>query len=1147
VPGNKQPAGEYEFKIEEFVPNRLRTTVTIGDAFWLPGQPYSVDLAAEHLAGGAAADRRCESRIVFRQTPVTIKGWEGFRFNNDDPFSSDSIELGDARTDESGKASFQLPETINVGATKPLTALAVGRTFELGGRGVFGSAETVWFPSDTCLGVSIGEGSGGNVTVDVAAVTPAGEPAALETVQVTLEKRVWHYNVRRFYSHHEPQWTESFENMETREVALTDGRGSTAFDAGRYGQFRVRVHSEQTPQYSTQAFYSGWNRIEIVDEARPSLIAVKMDRERYNVGDEAVLRIESPFDGQAFIVLQGESFVDAARIPVTNGAGEFTFNIAKAHFPNIWAGVTVVHAIDDERAQVYPFESFAMAAVPVVDAPRQLDVAFEPLPDAFKPKTALPVTVTVTDHRGEPVTGEVTIAAIDEGIHSITGYETPEPYAWIARLRRPDHRRAHYYDKVAYDFSQPSAPGDLDALLGKRAASINDNWIKPLAMWSGPLTLDENGRADVSFDLPEFSGEVRLVAVAASNMAAGSAEARTKVRRDYDMRASVPRFLLPGDIADTQIAMFNRTDSLARATITWSASGSLKEGSGVTVINLAPQSEESARFPIAALQASGQGRLVWHAAITADDGTGLDAYERSFDIPVRTPAAFQSEHQLIRLDPGDGQHVRNTAFVDDARTEVEVLVSPQPQLQLADAIDYVVGYPHGCLEQTVSRLMPMYLLRKHSAITDSALDDREELDYYLQAGIERLFAMQTRSGGLGTWPGNSRPYPYGSVYALHFLNLVANGREYLLPNDSLEALRNYVRQVMLDDSEVSYAGAYRRAYATYALTLGGDPDAAIQVRRFDETDLPSAGRHLLASAVLRSTGDANRARNYLAAMPAVEWAERERGGTLNSSIRNTALELLSLTELGGDPNAMQQRANALTAFLRENRFGNTQETAFIIAALAGYLDLLGGDVDRARAEIEVGGDVTAIAGTETFAHTHIGPNAKYHIRNTGESAMFVSITTRGVPETVSREPESHGMTVTRSILTKDGATVESSAFEQAAAYVVALEIDCDYAVENVVLVDKLPAGFEIENPRLAADALPSGALASSVTPEHMDVRDDRMVLAFDKLDQGRHTYHYIVRAVTPGEYEYPAAQAECMYDAAIRGKSAAQTITIPAE
>lgn len=1146
VPGSKQPAGHYDFKIEEFVPNRLRTAVTVNEPFWVAGETYNIDLTAEHLAGGAAADRRCEGRLVFRSTPVELAGWEGFRFGNDAPFKTDPVELGDARTDANGGAQFALPATINAPNTKPLKALAVGRTFELGGRGVFGSAETTWFPSATCLGVSIGRGPGGELTVDVAAAAPSGDPASLDEVAVTLEKRVWHYNVRRFYSHHEPHWSESFEPVETKTVALLDGRGNETFDVGRYGHYRVRVHSEATPQYSTRSFYSAWNRIEVVDDARPSLIKVTMDQDQYNIGDDATIRIESPFDGQAFIVLQGEAFVDATRIPVENGVAEHRFTVESAHFPNIWAGVTVVHAIDDERAQVYPFESFAAAAVRIVDAPRKLQVAFQNVPEVIKPGDSLPVSVAVTTHNGQPATGEITIAAVDEGIHSITGYETPAPYDWVARLRRPDHRRAHYYDKVAYDFSRPSEPGDLDALLGKRAASISDNWIKPLALWSGPLELDQEGQATATFSLPEFSGELRLVAVAASNRALGAAETRAKVRREHSMRVSIPRFLLPEDEADSRIALMNRTDEPARATIDWETSGGLIEKSGRTELVLNPQTEQVANVSLAAGLRATEGRVTYRTSIVNSDGNEIDAYEQSFDIPVRAPAAYQSTHELIRLEPGDGQVIRNNAFVEDDRAELSVFVSAQPQLQLADAIDYVVRYPHGCLEQTTSRLMPMYLLRKHSALTEKSLHDTETLDLYLMAGIDRIFAMQTRSGGMATWPGGAQPYPYGSVYALHFLNLIANGREYALPAEGMDALRGYVRRLLNDESDGSYGGAFRRAYATYALTLGGDADAALQIGRFDTESVPSPGRYLLASALMRSTGDADRARAYLQTMPAIDWVERERGGTLNSSVRNTALELLTLTELKGEPDDMQQRANALTAYLRDHRYGNTHETAFIVAALAGYLDLVSENAGLASAEIETPGSNANIEAQETFSDTHRGTSGEYHVRNTGESDIYVSVTRRGVPENVPTEPASNGLSVRRALFTNDGNKFDGDTFGQAQAYVVALTIDCEYGADNIVLVDKLPAGFEIENPRLAADAMPGKNLKNTVTPSNTDLRDDRIVLAFDRLKKGKHTYHYIVRAVTPGEYAYPPAQAECMYDASIRGRSAAQTITVKA-
>src|SRR5690606_12730046 len=138
---------------------------------------------------------------------------------------------------------------------------------------------------------------------------------------------------------------------------------------------------------------------------------------------------------------------------------------------------------------------------------------------------------------------------------------------------------------------------------------------------------------------------------------------------------------------------------------------------------------------------------------------------------------------FVALAPGESRTLRNERFLDDGRASIEVTVSASPTLRIRDALRYVVGYPYGCLEQTVSRLMPMYLLRKNQDLVESVIPEEANLNGYIEAGINRVIAMQTPSGGLGFWPGANDPYPYGSIYGLHFLTVVKEGREFTVPDE----------------------------------------------------------------------------------------------------------------------------------------------------------------------------------------------------------------------------------------------------------------------------------------------------------------------------------------------------------------------------
>jgi uncharacterized protein YfaS (alpha-2-macroglobulin family) len=224
--------------------------------------------------------------------------------------------------------------------------------------------------------------------------------------------------------------------------------------------------------------------------------------------------------------------------------------------------------------------------------------------------------------------------------------------------------------------------------------------------------------------------------------------------------------------------------------------------------------------------------------------------------------------------------------------------------------------------------------------------------------------------------------------------------------------------------------------------------------------------------------------------------------------------------------------------------GTTHETAFIVTALAGYLSDLATNVSAASATISGPEKQEEIRGPAVYRSSHKGAGGVFEVSNTGGTPLFVNVTTRGVPEKVEQEAVSEGISIGRRFYTGRGTPHDSLSFEQMASYVVELQINCERVAKNLIVADLLPAGLEIENPRLDPGALPGTSFTTDATPSYQDLRDDRLILAFDELGLGPHHFHYVVRAITPGKYQYPPVQAECMYDASIRAASAPSSIEV---
>ncbi|MCX7045777.1 MAG: MG2 domain-containing protein, partial [Candidatus Sumerlaeota bacterium] len=1150
VPGEEERVGVYAFNLEEFVPNRMKASVTLPQAPWIGGAPRAINLTAMHLFGAPAANRKAEAEVRFSREPWRPERWKGYRFGNNTAFTPQTIACGEQATGADGTTSFALASLPTGDLTFPLQALVVGRVHELGGRAVSATTRTVFFASDVCLGLQVIplEGDPGKADVRVAAIKPNEAPASLKTVTVTLERQVSNYYVRRYHDHVSPQWSQGFVEVETREVALSDGKGRLTLTPKELGYYRVKVSSPQTLLFSETAFYYYNFRVNALDDAKPSLIRLVADKAAYAPGEEARIRMESSFDGKGIVVLQDGAIRRMIPIDIKNGAGELRFAIEGAWYPNLWVEATVIHAIEKDHRQVYPFSSFAAISLKVNDPQRRIEVAFPDLPKELRPAQPATFLVEAKTPDGKPVEAELTLAAVDEGIHSITNYKNPDPLAWFERLCRPDLRRAHYYDNIAYDFGRPAPGGDGDSSgeIAKRLSAADENWIKPVALWSGVVRTDKTGRASVTMNLPEFNGQLRLVAVACDANASGAAGNSIFVRRLYGLQTSMPRFLLPEDAIQCRAVVYNRTDAPCKARVKWRYEGAMKQGEGSKELQVAPRGEAVAMAEFAAGRASGQGRIIWEAIIEDAAGKMLEQLKEVAPIPVRPPAAFSQRHETFILQPGESRVLRNTKFLDDERAEVELTVGANPQIRLQNALRHVLDYPYGCVEQTVSRLMPLYLFRQSASLLEAVTPKEANVDEIIQQGVNRLFSMQQSSGGLGYWPSSRETYAYGSVYALHFLALVANDRQFDLPQRNYEELKNYVRSIAKEAKGADASSLYLRAYAVYALSLGGDLGALEMIDRFDTMDIPRSGRFLLAAALARNTRDPDRVKLYLASTPSTPFTLMEEDGTLNSDVRNAAVELMTLRAIGGYDKQVHEKADQLIQFLEKNYYGTTQETAFIITALADYLSGIGGNPDAAVVTVAGCGTNAEVKGGKIFTVSHAGAGTSYTVANTGKAPLFINLTTRGIPETVDPKPVADGIAIRRNFYDRQGKPFEAKTFAHGATYLVALELDADKDQKNVIVADLLPAGFEIENSRLLGESMPGKKFPGAATPSHLEIRDDRIVLAFNRLSKGRSYYYYVVRAVTPGQYQYPPAIAECMYNAKVRGTSEATAIKIEA-
>ncbi len=1145
VPGANVALTTQIISIEEFVPNRLSAAVTSEAPHWLPGEEHGITVHGDHLSGGPARERKTGAVVILEKRPWAPEGWDEYSFGNDAEFKTDVRDLGEGKTDENGNAAYTFVWHPDKNLSFPVGATIRGEVFEAGGRSVSTRMESTLFPADALTGLAVANAGDQNaIDVAVAAVQPDGQPAAIPSVEVRLEKRQWRYYVRRYSSHNEANWNEQYETLSTHTVPLSGGKGTVRipFPEG-WGNYRVRVGRPDEGQYATQTFYAYRGTAHLNDASRPSLIEMTGDKKNYVIGDTATVQITSPFDGNAIVVVQRDSIQEAHTVAIVNGAGTLSLPLDARHYPNIWLEATVIHPVEPGTALTYPYASFAMLNIPVHDPSKALGVSFEGLPEVMRPLNTLPVTIHVANADGTPAASEVTLALVDEGIHQILDYKNPDPVAWFQRPRRPEFRRAHYYDKVAYDFTgKPIGGGELlKKRLGEDDATVDDNWIKPLALWSGVVETDGTGVATINMELPEFAGKVRLVAVATSGTESGSTVANVTIRRPVVLQTTLPRFAAPGDNFSATALLQNKQDTPVKTTLRVESSDGLQTAPFENTWMIPGGGEIVVPVPVTVGEFPGSGTINWILNTTDEAGTAIDQFSWETPLRIQAPSIFQARSEMVVIAPGETREFVNTEFKENDRLETTLRVTPNALSQLTEALDYVIGYPYGCVEQTTSRCMPLFLLGQAAKQAGSEWDALY-FQHFVQAGIDRLFTMQTASGGIGYWPGAGAPYNYGTIYAAHFLTLAKEDPAFEVPEEGYNQLMEYLREHIPLESGNQFEPTYNYAYACYVRSLSKDPQVMEDITSLDRIDISTTARQWLALAMLTYTDAPGDAVAYILNHPSTPYMKREQGGALNSSIRNDAITLMTQMALKLDSRLIQPQAEKLMRYLEHNRY-NTHEAAFVITALAEYLKQYTGDLSQAQTTITTPDGVEERTGDFQFKATNTGAGSRYTVANAGPAPLYVHHTRAGILLNPDVAAESNGITVKREFLSETG-KVSADDLKQGNTYLVSLEITCTEPLQNVVLVDLLPGGFDIENPRLDGGLLSTWRVTDGTQPSYIDVRDDRLIAAFDNLKSGTQKYYYAVRTVNAGTFRQPGANAECMYDLQFNGRAAGGMVKI---
>jgi len=1153
----KAPAvGRVQFDVADFVPQRLKVTLTALEKSVKPGGDFHIRAEARFLYGAPAGDLSGDGEAAIAADPTPYPQFRQYQFGRmDDSFSETKVDLTVPDTDAAGVTTIQGNTGALADTTLPLRARVRISIHEPGGRTTDKQADIPIRTHDIAIGIRPDFDSGS---------VPENSRAGFEVIALDADGNrinrsglTWSW-VREDTSY---QWFQT--NGEWRYQPSTRDRliasGNTAIGTGAptrleqtlpWGTYRLTVSDPQSGAASSYRFYSGWAASASGD--RPDRIPVAADKPSYAPGAVAHVRIKPDGNGKALVVIAGDRVFSSKLIDAPASGASVDIPVSADWGAGAYVLVTDYRSLSEVTGRE-PVRSIGVAWLGVDNGPRTLTVSIGGA-DKIRPRQSVTVPVTLKGLSSE--TAFVTLAAVDEGILQLTDFKSPDPVTHyfgkrrLGVLMRDDYGRLIRADKAPVGVLEQGG----DSFGGRGLAVVPQ---KTVALFSGIVKVGAGGVANVPLDVPDFNGSLRLMAVAWSADKLGHADKSLIVRDAVVADLVLPRFLAPGDSIGAALNLDNVEGGPGAYVATIRTSGPVSlPGGAQSVVN---QTLVKAQRVLVPVTLTGAGIGV--ASITLDvSGPGGFKVSHSWPIEVR-PAQLDLTREDEVPFPGKASFTANQSLVSDligSTANVSLSVSAAHGYNnVAGLLKWLDKYPYGCLEQTTSRAMPLLLFNDMADLVGYPKD--QALHARVQDAIDTVLDMQNFAGNFGLWGPGEDADDFLSIYALDFITQ-AKARGYVVPADALRRGTAWLKTTASGDGS-----DLARAYAFYVLAQNGQANIS-DLRYFSDTKVGgmySALAAALTGAAAAEVGDRaratyafNKARDIIARADMNSYATAYTANNSWFEYDSLLRDLSGVIALAADNGQADMvpfligRGKSLDTHIQDT---STQEKGWMLRAAYALTK------QKIPLSITINGaPATPRDGAVRLTPTLAQLNGGITLVNRGDAGVWRSTAVSGTP-TAAQPASSNGVTVAKSVWTMSGAPADLSNLHQNDRVIVEVSGTVPEGVHRQMgVIDLLPAGLEIEQPLKQDDAKAYKFLDALTDASMQDARDDRYVGSFaidtvwhryDKTDMDkRRAFHvaYIARAVSVGKFVMPAAVVEDMYAPAVRARTAMGQVSVSA-
>ena len=1148
----------YPLKIETVKPNRLKLALDFGKEELSSSSSSNIgNLQASWLHGSPASGLNAKVETQIKSVPTKYPKYAGFNF--DDPSRkltlAESQVIFDGNLDQSGNAKVNYQPNNNSLAPGKLKVDFKVRVFEKGGDFSTDNFSMAYHPYSCYVGVALPT-NGGEKRVDMnkeakisfVVVDQSGKPIADRSLKIGLYRCDWRWwwdqgedNISQYNS-------SSHLGAIKQGLVKTNSKGEAVWPVkvNDWGRYLIRAVDEAGGHSTGDFFYAGYPWDEDGNNAgnreAATMLSFSSTKEKYKVGENIELKIPTGEAGKVLITLEnGSRVVDFYWREAK--AGENIIRItAKPEFaPTVYAHVSLIQPHAQTKNDL-PIRMYGVIPIGVEDPQTILKPEIK-MPDEVRPDKNF--VVEVTEKTGSSMA--YTLAIVDDGLLDLTRFKTPNPWDAFYAREALGVKTWDIYDQVLGAYG-----GELERILSiggdginyKSASQRKANRFKPVVVHLGPYYLERGKTAKHNIKLSNYVGSVRAMVVASNKGAYGAAEKTVAVKNPLMLLATLPRVLSPGEKLQLPVNVFVMDGKIKSVDI------SVKESNDLVNVSFANKTlkfnkpgDDLASFGIEVKNKEGIAKFM----IAAKSGNEISYQE--IEVQVRNPNPFITTVVDGLVDVGKSWST-NFAEIGVGETSAATIeISSLPPMNFTSRLEYLIQYPHGCIEQTTSAAFPQLFVDKIMKLDNFK---KQELSNNIRAAIERIKLFQTDAGGFSYWPGEQQVSHWGTNYAGHFL-LEAKMKGYSIPYNMLERWQRYQQKVAqrwdptLDDAGYSNDSKdLNQAYRLYTLALAKAPELGAMNRLKERASLSLSGRWRLAAAyAIAGKNEIARQLTKDAATKVTPYVELSH--TYGSDTRDEAMILETLTLLG-DKMKGAEVLKDLSKSMGSAQWYSTQSTAYALLAFSKFVANTGVSADFSFSYAVGSEKFTDTGSSSGVVQVKIPSNGKkLTVKNTGSGLLFARLILKGKPVTNEVPSGNKNLNMTLNFKTMKGEPLNPSKIVQGTDFISEVVVShpgqraIDYS--EMALTQVFPSGWEIRNTRM--DNITSTSNTS--VPRYQDIRDDRVNTYFDLRRNSTQIYRIQLNAAYAGKYYMPVALCEAMYDNSIYARKQGQWVEVIAK